>query len=77
MGLGDLALVQLLLAVPDGAACQRHAERAADAYRAALARGASLREAGSVREHLEFLIELTETWPESAGEALAAVRAAL
>lgn len=77
VGLGDLALVQLLLAVPDGAACQRQAERAAEAYRAALARGASLREAGSVREHLDFLIELTETWPESAGEALAAVRAAL
>ena len=77
VGLADLALVQLLLAVPDADTCQGHAERAAEAYRAALARGASLREASSVREHLEFLIDLTETWPESAGQALESVRAAL
>ncbi len=77
VGLADLALVQLLLAVPDAEACQRHAERATEAYRSALARGASLREAGSVREHLEFLIDLTQAWPESAGQALETVRAAL
>ncbi len=77
VGLGDLLLVQLLLAVPDAAACRAIGERASTAYRAALARGASPREAASVREHLEFLVDMTPLWPEAAGQALQAVRQAV
>ncbi len=77
VGLADLLLVQLLLAAPDGAACRRLGERASEAYRAALARGASPREAASVREHLDFLVDMTAGWPEVVGEALQAVRAAV
>jgi len=70
----DLTLVRLLLAVPNAADCQALGRRAIDGYRAALSRGASPREAASVREHLDFLVELTRTWPDVARETLQAVR---
>jgi hypothetical protein len=60
----DLSVVQLLLAADDVAACRQHGEDAAGRYREAMARGASPREAGSVREHLEFLVALVELTPE-------------
>ena len=77
VGLADLDLVHLLLAANDGAACRRLGDAARSGYRTALARGASPREAGSVRDHLDFLIDLTPGWPEAVGQALQDVRAAL
>ncbi len=76
-GQADLTLVRLLLASHDMAACRQQGEIAAEGYRDALARGASLRQASTLREHLDFLIELTEDWPEAVGLALQAARSAL
>lgn len=75
-GLGDLNLVQVLLLADEPAACRASGDAAASDYRGALGRGASLREAASVREHLEFLLALTDGWPEPVGDALRAALAA-
>lgn len=76
-GQGDLTLVRLLMAAHDGAACRSLGAAAAEDYRDALSRGASPRELSSIREHLQFLGDLTADWPEAVGEALDAVAAAL
>ncbi|MBL8306784.1 MAG: CHAT domain-containing protein [Rubrivivax sp.] len=76
-GQGDLNLVRVLMAAPDAAACRAWGAAAAEDYRDALSRGASLRELSSIREHLQFLDDLTADWPEAVGEAIAAVTAAL
>jgi hypothetical protein len=76
-GPADIEIVLLLLAADDAAHCRVHAERAAELYRAAFERGASLREIASIQENLGFLIELTEGWPPAVGAALADIRAAL
>ena len=74
----DLEVAQLLLlwgeALPAGAKaaanraarCDNHAEAACKAYADALARGASRRERASVRDHLDFLIEVTAPMKPSA-----------
>ncbi|WP_157272041.1 CHAT domain-containing protein [Azohydromonas aeria] len=54
----DLALVSLLLA-GDAAACDKAAQQAIDGYGNAMARGASPRNASSVREHLRFMRDVT------------------
>ncbi len=77
VSLADLGLVRLLLAKFDADACLAAGEQAAEGYGAAMARGASPREAGSVREHLDFLIALTEDWPDAVHQALQTVREAL
>ena len=59
------------------AACRALGDAAAADYRDALSRGASLREVSSIREHLEFLSELTQDWPEAVGQALDAAAAVL
>lgn len=76
-GLADLEIVQLLLARGDKAACTQHAERAAAGYAAAFDRGASPREVASIEEHLDFLMEMTRTWPAPVRHALQAVRRGL
>jgi CHAT domain-containing protein len=76
-GQADLALVQLLLSANDKTDCERFAKQAISAYANALARGASPREASSLREHLDFLAEQTEHWGEPVREALKEVRASL
>ena len=75
-GPADIEVV-LLLAADDAAHCQLHAERAAELYRAAFERGASLREIASIQEHLDFLLALTRGWPPQVGSALEVIRAAL
>ncbi len=60
-GLADLQVLRLLLAADDAAAVVELSDSAAAGYAAALSRGASLRVAGSVREHLDFLIDLLAT----------------
>lgn len=83
VSLGDLALVQLLMAADDATEVARLAEAAARHYSAGLARGASLREAGTVREHLEFMVDLCtrlpdadarSRWPAAITQALGALR---
>jgi hypothetical protein len=76
-GLGDLDVVQLLLASADAAECARRGASAAERYAMAFARGASPREVASIREHLDFLIELTGDWPAAVRDALQVVRRAL
>ena len=76
-GLADIEIVRLLLAAGDGAACTLRAARAAELYEAAFERGASLREIASIRENLDFLIELTGAWPACVGVALRTIRAKL
>jgi hypothetical protein len=89
-GLGDLQLTRLLLEAPeDHEAAAAWAAAAVDRYADALARGASLREQASQREHLDFLITLTAdqgpaktrrrtpSWPPAVRQALVTVRQAL
>jgi hypothetical protein len=83
-GLGDLLVVQLLMAAgrKDAASrCADLATAAGERYADAFSRGASLREIASVHEHLDFLIALTAdpeaAWPLPAREALAALRRGL
>ncbi len=76
-GQADLALVLLLLSADDALACERYAQQAIGAYADALARGASPREASSLREHLDFLVEQTAHWGEPVAQALKVVRASL
>jgi len=79
--LGDLAVVQLLLAARDSERCAALAQAATARYEAALARGASLREAATIQEHLDFLIELTgerrAPWDLAVHEALQTMRRAV
>jgi hypothetical protein len=82
--LGDLRLVQLLLADGDAAQCERIGAEAAKAYGDAFSRGASPRELASIREHLDFLVELAgdpalkgRAWSKDVRAALEAVRRAL
>ena len=85
IGQADLAIVQLLLARTDPAATAAQAARAQRIYTDAFARGASLREIGSVRDILDFLIDITSDtpkqklawWPEATRTALASVRASI
>ena len=84
-GLADLQLVQLLLS--DGnrprsvARLDTMAQRAGQQYAAAFARGASLREVASIRDHLDFLLALTAdqstAWSAGLRGALQSVRRAL
>jgi len=76
-GPADIEIVLLLLAADDAAHCRVYAERAAELYRAAFERGASLREIASIQEHLDFLLALTRGWPKAVGAALEVIRAAL
>jgi hypothetical protein len=76
-GPADIEIVLLLLAADDAAHCRVHAERAAELYRAAFERGASLREIASIQEHLDFLLALTRGWPKAVGAALEVIRSAL
>ncbi len=76
-GPADIEVVLLLLAADDAAHCHEHAERAAELYRAAFERGASLREIASIQEHTDFLLALTRDWPPQVGAALELIRAAL
>ena len=73
-GLADLEVVQLLLAADDEARCAARAERAAELYAAAFARGASPREVASIQENLDFLVELTDDWPPRVRAGLEAIR---
>ncbi|MEJ6003337.1 DUF7379 domain-containing protein [Paucibacter soli] len=79
--LGHLAVVQLLLAARDAERCAALARAATAHYEAALARGASLREAATIQEHLDFLIELTgerrAPWDLAVHEALQTMRRAV
>lgn len=76
-GLGDLELVQMLLASGDKDACVRRAQRAATLYAAAFSRGASPREVASISEHLDFCHEMTAAWPAHLREAIDSIRRAL
>jgi CHAT domain len=80
VGLADLQLVQLLMSGPGAAAGLRDGAMAN--YRAALARGASPREIGSVHEHIRFVVDITAIagqpdWPAAVRQALLAVQQAL
>ena len=66
VALADLAVVRLLLASGDADACGALAMEAIEGYRAALARGASPRNAGSVRENLRFMGDITASLPDTA-----------
>ena len=76
-GLADIEVVQLLLDAGDKNKCEQHADRAIELYRAAFARGASLREIASNQEHLDFLLGLTTAWPANVGSAVERIRRAL
>ena len=81
-GMGDLQVLRLLLAADDARAdLDALGREAARCYDDAFARGASLREMASVREHVDFLVELTADagapWSQRVRTALAAVRRAL
>ncbi len=76
-GQADIAVVQLLLAGKDSKIIKACVGKAKEGYAAALARGASPREASSLREHLDFLIEQTRDWDGSLGQSLADIRATL
>ena len=76
-GPADIEVVLLLLAADDAEHCHMHAERAAELYRAAFERGASLREIASIQEHTDFLLALTRDWPPQVGAALELIRASL
>jgi hypothetical protein len=76
-GLADIEIVRLLLAAADVAECTARAARASELYAAAFERGASLREIASIRDNLDFLIELTGNWPTCVRTALATIRGVL
>ncbi len=76
-GLGDLEVVQLLLAAADPPEAARRGVSAGERYAAAFARGASPREIASIREHIDFLIELTAAWSKAVRDALQSVRRAI
>lgn len=78
---GDLKVVELLLEADDAAEVQGLAAQAQALYEAARRRGASGRELGSVREHLEFLLAICSenrpAWPKAVLQALEALIACL
>ncbi len=76
---GDCRLVLLLNEPPATREAADHAATSIiEAYRTAAQRGASPREYASVREHLEFVIAMIETQPDShLGHALQTIRSAL
>jgi CHAT domain-containing protein len=76
---GDCKLVLLLNEPPTTRDAADHAATSIiEAYRTAAQRGASPREYASVREHLEFVIAMIETQPDSPlGHALQSIHSAL
>jgi hypothetical protein len=76
-GLADLEVVQLLLARDDKAAVAQRGQRATRLYQAAFARGASPREVASIRENVDFLVEMCRGWPAAVRSALDAIRRSL
>jgi hypothetical protein len=60
-----------------GKQARETAERIIELYRAAFKRGASPRQIASVREHLDFVIDLYGSAPKPLHDALAAIRAAI
>lgn len=74
-GLADLRVVQLLLgarkdAKAASATAKALASEASEAYAAAFARGASLRELSSVEEHLDFVLSLAQDSASAWGPAV-------
>lgn len=77
VGAADCLLVQLLAGDGSDEVPKKQAEAIVATYRLALQRGASPREAASVREHLDFVIAVADQVPAAIRDALATIRDAL